>query len=221
MIIQDMILNNRTQNIYEKIYDEILSLCKKYEVTLSIGTTYRPATIGEALDKVQLLELERQTKFVELAIAKNVKIMMEGIGHITINDLLKYKEHIDKIGVNLMPLGPIITDSAIGFDHVASAIGAAFSSFFGMSNIINVVTRDEHTGGIPDINSIIEGLKSARVAAHAVNLSRFDKLQHEEYNLSKLRATKKSCILSGGLFDYISNNTGAGCGRCGQHCPLL
>ncbi|MCF8019306.1 MAG: phosphomethylpyrimidine synthase ThiC [Vallitaleaceae bacterium] len=221
MVVKDMMKNNRDINIFEELFEDLLLLCEKYNIIVSIGTTYRPATVGEALDEVQLLEIARQKYFVEMAKAKGVSVMIEGIGHISLKDIFEYKKYVDEIGVDLMPLGPIITDSAIGFDHVASAIGSTFTSYLGMSNIINVVTRDEHTGGIPSIDSIFEGLKSAKVSARAVNICRFEKLKQEEVNLSKRRAEKKSCILSGGLFDYFSDEKGQGCDRCGENCPLL
>ena len=221
IVYKDMIMHKRECNIYEMIFDEILNLCQKYNVTLSIGTTYRPATIGEALDRAHLLELKKQKEFINIAKQKNVNVLLEGIGHIMLNDIEKYSKIVGTDEINVMPLGPIPTDEAIGFDHVGSAIGAAFSAYLGVANLINVVTREEHTGGIPELEAIIEGIKAAKVAARVVNLTRFDQIRSLEYNLSKLRAQKKSCVLSGGLFDYKTELSEAGCDRCANHCPLL
>ena len=71
--------------------------------------------------------------------------------------LKKYISLIRKDGyIPFMPLGPIPTDRAIGWDHVSSAIGASHMAFEGGADIINSVTREEHTGGIPSLNSIYE-----------------------------------------------------------------
>ncbi|MDE7313782.1 MAG: phosphomethylpyrimidine synthase ThiC [Eubacterium sp.] len=79
-----------------------------------------------------------------------------------------------------MPLGPIPTDRGIGWDHVSAAIGASYMAVLDGVDIINAVTREEHTGGIPTIDSIYEAIKSARVVVNAINDVRF----FEKYNIA-------------------------------------
>ena len=61
-----------------------------YDLTLSIGTTFRPACIGEALDEVQVSEILAQKKYIDAAKSFGVNVMMEGIGHISLDMIPEY-----------------------------------------------------------------------------------------------------------------------------------
>ncbi len=221
IIYKDMIQNNREENIFEELYDDILNLLKNYKMVVSIGTTYRPSNNIEALDRAHLLELERQKEFIRRAKENGNQVIMEGIGHLSLDKLAQYMSKVNELGISLMPLGPMLSDATIGFDHVTSAIGASFASYYGCANIINSVTRDEHTGGVPSKDSIIEGLKTARVAARCVNVTRVEKIKELEMLISRNRQEKKTCVVNGGLFQYTKNQSiESGCDRCKHECPL-
>jgi phosphomethylpyrimidine synthase len=66
---------------------------------------------------------------------------MEGVGHIRLSDMEKYAKIIKRINVPFMPLGPIPTDASVGFDHIASAIGASHLGFLGVAKIFHSITR--------------------------------------------------------------------------------
>lgn len=221
-LIKDSIINNRNENIIADNYDKILAISKKHNMALSIGTTFRPACIEEALDDVHIKETKLQLAYVKKTKQQGVKVLMEGIGHITIDKMEIYCKYLKKYKIPFMPLGPIPTDSTIGFDHVSSAIGAAFLCYFGLSCIINSVTREEHTGGVPNYESILEGLMSARVAAHSVNVSKYDKLKKMDYAVAIQRSKMKTCKVSGGIFSYFAEKVSeSGCTRCCHECPLI
>ena len=129
---------------------------------------------------------------------------------------------IRKIGVPFMPLGPIPTDASVGFDHVASAIGASQLGYLGIAKIFHSITREEHTGNVPSIDSIIEGLKSARTAAHIVNISLFPNYATLDKHVALTRAHNKTCVINQGLFAEDTNESySAGCNRCKHECPLI
>ena len=107
-----------------------------------------------------------------------------------------------------MPLGPIPTDRAIGWDHVSAAIGASYMAMLDGADIINAVTREEHTGGIPTINSIYEAIKSAQVVVNAINDVKF----FEKYNIMQ-NNKKNNCM------GIIKEDVG--CDRCKEECPFL
>lgn len=220
LVLKDAQVNKRNVNIFVDNIDEIIKIFKKYNITMSIGTTFRPATIDEALDSVQLQEIDEQKKYIDYVKSKGVNVMMEGVGHLSLDNVRKYCELIDDFNVPLMPLGPMTTDATIGFDHVTSAIGATIISMFGNVGMINSVTREEHTGGVPTKDSIIEGLKSARVAAHSINLMRHKVLKNIDRTISEKRAFSKSCAISGGIFDDHLISENEGCSRCSFECPL-
>lgn len=223
MVIRDMYINRRDENVIADNFDEILKIIKKYDVGLSIGTTFRPATTVDALDAAHSEEILIQKNFIDRAQKSGVMVMMEGLGHATLDKIEKYvklvKSHID---IPIMPLGPIPTDASVGEDHISSAIGATFMAHFGGADVINSVTRDEHTGGIPDTNSILEGLRAARIAAHSVNISRFPLLDEIDRSIARLRGENYSCVVEGGLFSESSRQRfNMGCSRCGRFCPLI
>lgn len=220
LILKDTQTNKRDVNVITDNFDEIIKIFKKYNMTMSIGTTFRPARIDEALDQVQLMEIEEQGKYITYAKSQGINVIMEGVGHISIKDIPKYCDLIKDFQVPLMPLGPMLSDATIGFDHITSAIGATLISMYGNIGTINSVTREEHTGGVPSKESIVEGLKSARVAAHCINLSRFERIGTIDSAVSNRRATSKTCVISGGLFGGNVENGDIGCSRCSFECPL-
>lgn len=221
IVLKDAIINNRNKNIFVDNFNDIIKLFKKYNMTLSVGTTFRPACISEALDSVQIEEIKEQKKYIDIAKANGVNVIMEGIGHISLNMIPEYCELIKKYNTPLMPLGPMPTDATIGFDHVSAAIGATVTALNGNVGIINSVTREEHTGNVPAIESILEGLKTARAVAHSINVARFPKYREIDNAIADNRANNKSCVIRGGIFsDTIISEEGAGCSRCRYECPL-
>lgn len=221
VVLKDAILNNRDENIFVDNFEDILKIFKKYNMTLSVGTTFRPACINEALDRVQMEEIREQKKYIDIAKASGVNVIMEGIGHISIDLIPDYCKLINRYNTPLMPLGPMPTDATIGFDHVTSAIGATVTVLNGNVGIINSVTREEHTGNVPSDESIVEGLKTARVVAHSINVARFPKYREIDNAIAENRANNRSCVIKGGIFaNEEVNEEGSGCSRCRYECPL-
>lgn len=221
VVLKDAILNNRNENIFIDNFADILKLFKKYSLTLSVGTTFRPACINEALDLVQMEEIKEQKKYIDMAKANGVNVIMEGIGHISLDMIPNYCKLINIYNTPLMPLGPMPTDATIGFDHVTAAIGATVTALNGNVGIINSVTREEHTGNVPSDESIVEGLKAARVVAHSINVARFPQFREIDNAIAENRANNRSCVIKGGIFaDETANEEGSGCSRCRYECPL-
>lgn len=222
IIVSDMYINNRNESILSIYFDEILTILKKNRVTLSVGTIFRPATTVDALDEVHRQEIDIQGEYIKEAQNRGVQVMMEGIGHSTLTKIEEYVRIVKtKYNVPFVPLGPLPTDAAVGNDHIASAIGAAFMAYWGGADMINSVTREEHTGGIPSCESILEGLKAARIAAHCVNIARFPKLNAPDRRTSNRRATNYTCVVEEGLFtESTKMRYSMRCQRCGNKCPL-
>jgi phosphomethylpyrimidine synthase len=209
LVLRDLYINKRKQNILLEYFDDICKILKKYSVVVSVGTTFRPSSSYDALDEIQLNEIRMQKDIINALWKKGITVMMEGVGHISLNGLKKYVRLIrEEFYVPFMPLGPIPTDRAIGWDHISMAIGASYMAMLDGADIINAVTREEHTGGIPTISSIYEAIKSAQVVVNTINDVRF----FEKYN--KMQNNKRvNCM--GMLKDDI------GCDRCKEECPFL
>lgn len=94
LVLRDMYINKRKQNILFECFDEMCDIFKKYSVTVSVGTTFRPSSLYDALDEVQLAEIKMQKEIVKELIKRNISVMMEGIGHISLHDIKKYVQLI-------------------------------------------------------------------------------------------------------------------------------
>lgn len=208
LVLRDLYINKKKQNILLECFDDICKISKKYSVVVSVGTTFRPSTLYDALDVIQLNEIKMQKEIINELCKRGIAVMMEGVGHISLSDLKKYVQLIrEDFYIPFMPLGPIPTDRAIGWDHVSAAIGAAYMAVLDGADIINAVTREEHTGGIPSTNSIYEAIKSAQVVVNAMNDVRF----FEKYN-KRQNNKKNNCM--GIVKDDV------GCDRCKGECPF-
>ncbi len=222
ILIRDMQLNNRRVNLMEKLFPELLTILSKHNMSLSVGSTFRPANLIEALDEVHREEIVLQGEFIRAAQEAGVPVQIEGIGHIRLDQIPEYFSLIEKYQVPMMPLGPLPTDAAVGQDHITNAIGATYAAWVGGAHIINSITREEHTGGVPTEESILEGLKAARIAAHSVNIAKFPQIASVDKHVADLRSKSYTCVVDGGLFSRSAKiQYSLGCKRCGPECPLL
>lgn len=208
LVLRDLYLNNRKENVFLEYIDEICKILRKHSVVISIGTTYRPSTLYDALDNVNLDEIARQKELVHILRKKQIKVIMEGIGHISLKHLPEYIKNIrDDFYIPFMPLGPIVTDRAVGWDHIASAIGVSQMALLNGIDIANAVTREEHTGGIPTVDSIYEAIMTAKVAVNAIE----DVKHFEKYN-KRQTVKRRNCL---------NSHDTLGCDRCKNECPFI
>lgn len=209
IILSDSLINHRKNNIIIACLNEIVEIVLEHDVAISLGATFRPAGIKDACDLVHIMETKRQLEYCKYLQSKGVKVIIENIGHI---DLDKSKQHFEllrEFEAPIMPLGPLATDNAIGFDHIASAIGASFSSYFGCTHIINSITPSEHTSSNFSIDDVILGIRTAKITAHSINLLKFEKYRQIDNDIYAERVGSKSCLLN-------EQN----CSRCSIYCPL-
>ena len=81
-----MELNQRENPFYEH-YDRLLDICAAYDITLSLGDACRPGSIHDSTDAAQVEELIVLGELTRRAWAKNVQVMIEGPGHMAINEI--------------------------------------------------------------------------------------------------------------------------------------
>ena len=209
IVLSDTLINKERENIIAGCIDEIVDIALKHDVAISLGTTFRPAGIKDSCDIVHITETKRQLEYCKYLQSKGVKVIVENIGHIDLDNLKKHSELLHKFGAPIMPLGPLATDNAIGYDHIASAIGSSFSSYLGNSHIINCITPTEHTSSNFSIEDIIVGIRTAKIVAHSINLLKFEEYKQIDYNIYDERVRSKSCLLNE-----------KDCSRCSIYCPL-
>ncbi|MGR3317030.1 MAG: phosphomethylpyrimidine synthase ThiC [Candidatus Anammoxibacter sp.] len=157
--------NKKENPLYEQI-DRLIAIMKKHDVILSLGNGLRAGAVHDSTDRAQIQELIMNSEVAEYAQKKGVQIIVEGPGHIPIDEI-EANVILQKRLSNNAPfymLGPITTDVAPGYDHISSAIGAALSSSYG-ADFICYVTPPEHLA-LPKPDDVKEGVMAARIAAH-------------------------------------------------------
>lgn len=160
------------ENPFYAHYDEILEICRKYDVTLSLGDACRPGCIADATDISQMEELVTLGELTKRAWEKQIQVIIEGPGHMPLDQIsanMKIQETICK-GAPFYVLGPLVTDVAPGYDHITAAIGGAIAAAAGAS-FLCYVTPAEHLR-LPDLKDVKEGIIAARIAAHAADIAK-------------------------------------------------
>ncbi len=166
-----MLYNEKENPLYTN-FDRILDIANEYDITLSLGDGFRPGAIADSSDRAQFHELRILGELTERAWDRDVQVMIEGPGHIPINEIQMNVEMEKKIcrGAPFYVLGPIVTDIAPAYDHIVSAIGGAIASYYG-ADFLCYVTPTEHLG-IPGIQDVREGVMTSRIAAHAGDIAK-------------------------------------------------
>ncbi|MEA2299891.1 MAG: phosphomethylpyrimidine synthase, partial [Solirubrobacteraceae bacterium] len=171
-VLARWMVHHMTENPLYDHFDEILEICRRHDVSLSLGDGLRPGSIADASDAAQFAELKTLGELTERAWARDVQVMIEGPGHVPIDQLemnvRKQQELCHE--APFYTLGPLVTDIAPGYDHITSAIGAAIVGWHGTS-MLCYVTPKEHLG-LPNAEDVKQGLIAYRIAAHAADLAR-------------------------------------------------
>jgi len=182
-----MELTGNENPFYER-YDELLEICQKYDITLSLGDAMRPGSINDATDASQIKELMTLGELTVRAWEKNVQVMIEGPGHMALNEIKANMLLEKKLchGAPFYVLGPIVTDVAPGYDHITSAIGGALAASAG-ADFLCYVTPAEHLR-LPNLEDMKEGIVAAKIAAHAGDIAKGIKGAKDwDYKMSKAR----------------------------------
>lgn len=160
------------ENPFYEYYDEILDICREYDVTMSLGDACRPGCLKDASDISQIQELITLGELTKRAWEKDVQVMVEGPGHMPLDQIaanMKIQQTICH-GAPFYVLGPLVTDVAPGYDHITAAIGGAIAATYGAA-FLCYVTPAEHLR-LPDVNDVKEGIMASKIAAHAADIAK-------------------------------------------------
>ncbi|MDP2167082.1 MAG: phosphomethylpyrimidine synthase ThiC [Thermodesulfovibrionales bacterium] len=170
-LLEWMIYNERENPLYEQ-YDRLLETAKKYDMTLSLGDGLRPGCLMDATDRSQMEELLTLSELRDRALEAGVQVIIEGPGHVPLNQVelnIKIQKELCK-GAPFYVLGPLVTDIAMGYDHIAAAIGGAIAGAAG-ADFLCYVTPSEHIR-LPDLEDVKEGLIASKIAGHAADIAK-------------------------------------------------
>lgn len=169
-LIAGWIRRNKRENPFYEFFDKIVDIAYRYDVVLSLGDGLRPGSILDATDPGQIEELKILGELAVRAWKKNVQVMIEGPGHVPLNQVEKNIKLQKKYchGAPFYVLGPLVTDVAPGYDHIAGAIGGAIAAGAG-ADFLCYLTPSEHLR-LPSIADVKEGVIASRIAAHAADI---------------------------------------------------
>lgn len=229
-ILANWMACNKKENPFYEHFDEILDIAYKYDITLSLGDGLRPGSIWDATDKAQIAELEILGQLALRAKKRNVQVMIEGPGHVPLNQIKK-NILLEKKICHQAPfycLGPLVTDVACGYDHITASIGGALAASYG-ADFLCYVTPSEHLRH-PTAEDVKEGVIASKIAAHAADIAKGLKkaaLWDRDMSMArKKRDWKKQIELS---IDPIkarlyrsSSKPGLSdvCTMCGKYCSI-
>ncbi len=227
-----IIENDKENPLYES-YDRLLEILKKYNVTISLGDGLRPGSLKDANDKAQIAELKTLGELVTCARKQGVSVMVEGPGHMPLNEIAVHVKNAKKIikGAPYYLLGPLVTDIAAGYDHITGAIGGAIAATAG-ADFLCYVTPSEHLS-LPDEDDVFEGVMASRIAAHAADIAKGlkgardidDKMSYYRKKLDW--KNQKKYALDHSKFDEVrekniskASRKFSVCSMCGSFCAM-
>lgn len=166
-----MMTTGKENPFYER-FDDLLEICRKYDVTISLGDACRGGSTYDATDASEVAELIELGKLTKRAWDAGVQVVVEGPGHMALDEVaanMKLEKRLCH-GAPFYVLGPLVTDIAPGYDHITAAIGGAVAASSG-ADWLCYVTPAEHLR-LPDANDVREGLVATRIAAHAADIAK-------------------------------------------------
>jgi len=170
-LLEWMIYNQKENPLYEQ-FDRLLEIAYKYDMTLSLGDGMRPGCLADATDRTQIEELLTLGELRDLAVERNIQVIIEGPGHVPLNQVelnVRLEKEICK-GAPFYVLGPLVTDIGMGYDHITAAIGGAAAGAAG-ADFLCYVTPSEHIR-LPAIEDVKEGVIVSKLAAHAADIAK-------------------------------------------------
>ncbi|HMS17443.1 MAG TPA: phosphomethylpyrimidine synthase ThiC [Planctomycetota bacterium] len=171
-LMAQWMMHHRKENPFYARFDDLLQICRRYDVTLSLGDSLRPGCLHDASDAAQFAELDVLGELTKRAWAADVQVMVEGPGHVPMDQIAMNVERQQRVchEAPFYVLGPLVTDIAPGYDHITSAIGAALAGWSGAS-MLCYVTPKEHLG-LPNVDDVRQGVIAYKIAAHAADIAR-------------------------------------------------
>ncbi len=183
------ILHHNKENPLYANYDHLLELAAEYDFALSLGDGLRPGCIFDSTDWPQIQELLTIGELAERARSANVQVMVEGPGHLPLNEIesnVLLAKSICK-GAPLYVLGPLGTEIAPGYDHIVGAIGGALAGLAG-ADFLCYLTPSEHLG-LPLLEDVKEGVMATKISAHVVDIAKLgSKATARDLAMAKARA---------------------------------
>lgn len=171
LLVEWMICNDCENPLYEH-FDRLLEICRRHDMTLSLGDGLRPGCLADATDRAQIGEMLVLGELTRRARTAGVQVMIEGPGHVPLQ-MIPENMRLEKSlceGAPFYVLGPLVTDIAPGYDHITGAIGGAVAGMHG-ADFLCYVTPAEHLR-LPTAEDVRLGVIASKIAAHAADIAK-------------------------------------------------
>lgn len=171
LLVEWMICNDCENPLYEH-FDRLLEICRRHDMTLSLGDGLRPGCLADATDRAQIGEMLVLGELTRRARTAGVQVMIEGPGHVPLQ-MIPENMRLEKSlceGAPFYVLGPLVTDIAPGYDHITGAIGGAVAGMHG-ADFLCYVTPAEHLR-LPTEEDVRLGVIASKIAAHAADIAK-------------------------------------------------
>lgn len=218
----------RKENPLLERFDELLSICLKHNVTISLGDGLRPGAGADAGDAAQWQEVIILGELTLAAWKRGVQVMIEGPGHVPMHLVPSQIQAMKQLthGAPLYVLGPLTTDAAAGHDHIAGAIGGALAAFNG-ADFLCYLTPAEHLT-LPGPEDVWAGVKASLIAAQSAETSLGRPWAVErDLGISKARAELDWDAMTTHALDAQimrkrreKHHTEKECAMCGAFCAI-
>jgi phosphomethylpyrimidine synthase len=196
-------------------------VCAEHDVTLSLGDGLRPGALADSFDAAQVTELVELASLVRRARAAGVQVIVEGPGHVPLDEVAAQVRLQKRLcdGAPFYVLGPLVTDIAAGYDHIAGAIGGALAALAG-ADFLCYVTPSEHLG-LPTVEDVRKGVVASRIAAHAADLARgIPGARERDEEFSRMRAALDWPGMIVRALDPAAAEAGHARGRASEGCSM-
>lgn len=222
----DWMVQHGEENPLYARFDDLLDIARTYDVVLSLGDGLRPGSLHDAGDDLQLAELVTLGELGQRARAAGVQVMVEGPGHVPLAEIevqVRLAKSICR-GAPFYVLGPLPTDIAAGYDHIAAAVGGALAAWAG-ADFLCYVTPAEHLG-VPTAEEVRLGVIAARIAAHIADVAKLPSARLWDERMSRARGRldweeMAQAALDPQIVQRRAQAPGKGpCALCGQLCPM-
>ncbi len=218
-------IKNKEENPLWEHFSDILEVVKEHEVVVSLGDALRPGSIDDASDSLQMEELRNLGELTKEARKEKVGVIIEGPGHLPLDHIKRNVALEKKIcdGAPFYVLGPLVTDIALGYDHITGAIGGALAGMYG-ADFLCYVTPSEHLG-LPSREDVKKGVIATKIAAHAADLVRLrDYGKDKEISRARKNLNWKKLMELCGTPEIKENyqdlKNKESCSMCGKYCAL-
>jgi phosphomethylpyrimidine synthase len=222
-ITSAFMLINQCENPFVEHFDEVLSICRKHDIVLSLGNTARSGCIHDQRDKMQVTEIHQNIVLAHRALESGIQVIIEGCGgHIRSDRIPAYIRYQKRLSpFPLFAAGPLPTDIAIGYDHIAGACGGSAASAAG-ADYLCYITPAEHLG-LPTPDAVKEGLIAFRIAAHIGDTVKYGR-DAQDKTVAELRAALNRegqirCSMDPERARELAEGE-AECTMCGEFCAI-